>query len=100
MLLYGGGDLKFVNLQMSSNTAFGGNDIYETGTSYTCHSLCERGHYDSDCDFADASSSYLCAINCGSKCTPCLAGRASNIAGAVFETDCEVFKFLQSFAHI
>ena len=89
------------DLKMWNNTAaYAGNDIYETGTSFTCHSLCERGHYDSECDFADASSNYPCAINCGSKCMPCAAGTASNITGAVFESDCEVFQCLPSPAHI
>ena len=59
-------------------------------TSYTCHSMCERGHYDADCDFADAASAYECAINCGSTCIPCSPGRASSVSGAGFNTTCEV----------
>ena len=96
-------DFEFVNLKMRNNVAWWGvgNDIFESGTSYTCHSLCELGQYDADCDMADASSSYQCAINCGANCIPCAAGKASDITGAVSERDCEVFQCLPlSRAHL
>ena len=83
-------DVIMIDLTMIGNYAAStGNDIYDSASTIECLGVCAAGEY-GDCAFADANTNLECLINCASTCIPCSPGRASSVAGAGFNTTCEV----------